>query len=67
MFPPATTSPETALYVLASSPPRTAAEIRALIKRMAENGMEAGRSDIALIRYHLVPLRREEVKYSAPW
>ena len=36
------------------SPPRTAAQVRALIKRMAENGMEASRKDLELIRYHLI-------------
>lgn len=36
------------------APPRTAAEVRSLIRRMAENGMEASRRDIELIRFHLV-------------
>ncbi len=36
------------------APPRTAAEVRSLIKRMAENGMEASRRDLELIRFHLV-------------
>jgi mono/diheme cytochrome c family protein len=36
------------------SPPRTAAQVRSLIKRMAENGMEASRRDIELIRFHLL-------------
>mgnify|MGYP001576015911 CR=1 FL=1 len=36
------------------SPPRTAAQVRALIKRMVENGMEASRRDLELIRFHLV-------------
>lgn len=36
------------------APPRTAAEVRSLIRRMAENGMEASRREIELIRFHLV-------------
>jgi mono/diheme cytochrome c family protein len=36
------------------APPRTAAQARSLIKRMVENGMEASRKDIELIRYHLI-------------
>jgi hypothetical protein len=36
------------------SPPRTASQVRALLKRMAENGMEASRRDLELIRFHLI-------------
>jgi mono/diheme cytochrome c family protein len=36
------------------APPRTASQVRGLIKRMAENGMEASRKEIELIRYHLI-------------
>ncbi len=36
------------------APPRTASQVRALIKRMAENGMEASRKELELIRYHLL-------------
>jgi mono/diheme cytochrome c family protein len=35
------------------APPRSSAQVRSLIKRMVENGMEASRKDIDLIRYHL--------------
>ncbi len=36
------------------APPRTAAQVRSLIKRMAENGMEASRKELELIRYHMI-------------
>ncbi|HKE19610.1 MAG TPA: cytochrome c [Kofleriaceae bacterium] len=36
------------------SPPRSAAQVRALLKRMAGNGMKASRKDIELIRFHLI-------------
>jgi len=36
------------------APPSTASQVRALIKRMAENGMEASRKELELIRYHLL-------------
>ncbi|HEU5060068.1 MAG TPA: hypothetical protein VFU21_26230 [Kofleriaceae bacterium] len=35
-------------------PPRTAREASALIERMVENGMEAKRKDLELIRWHLI-------------
>jgi hypothetical protein len=35
-------------------PPTSAGQVRSLIKRMVENGMEASRKDIDLIRYHLL-------------
>jgi len=36
------------------SPPRTAAQVRALIERMVENGMKAGRKELELVRFHLI-------------
>ena len=36
------------------SPPRSAAQVKALLKRMASNGMKASRKDIELIRFHLI-------------
>jgi mono/diheme cytochrome c family protein len=42
-----------ALSDVDESPPRSAAQVRALIRRMVENGMEASRKDLELIRFHL--------------
>ncbi|HWM88743.1 MAG TPA: hypothetical protein VNO33_22990 [Kofleriaceae bacterium] len=37
-----------------AAPPRSTAQVRSLMKRMIENGMEASRKDLELIRYHLI-------------
>lgn len=42
-----------ALSDVDESPPRTATQVRSLIKRMVENGMESSRKDLELIRFHL--------------
>jgi cytochrome c5 len=35
------------------APPRSAVQVRALIKRMVENGMKASRKELELVRFHL--------------